>query len=107
MQERLNRLEQLVLAAVGDKDVQHSLQTAPSAPSPEVKASPDSAAALMRAQSEESSSEAMPAIGVLEIKDNRSQLYTGDTAWSGILHEVRLEMTMASKMEMLTSKKDQ
>ena len=88
MQERINRLENLVLAAIGEKD--GPLPPNPSTKfSPSVKSSPDSIATHARTQSEnEKSNDSMPAIGVLEIKDNRSQLYTGDTAWSGILHEV-------------------
>lgn len=102
MQERINRLEHLVLAAINEKDGTSSLSKASSVASPEVKASPESTAALTAAQSVDDSSEAMPAIGVLEIKDNRSQLYTGDTAWSGILHEVGANSPEASQTSMLT-----
>ena len=88
MQERINRLEHLVLAAIGEKDA--ALPPNPSTKfSPSVKSSPDSTVAHTQVQSvAQGLNDSMPAIGVLEIKDNRSQLYTGDTAWSGILHEV-------------------
>ena len=89
MQERINRLENLVRAAIGEKD--GSLPSNPSTSlSSSFKSSPDSTVAFTQNQSDaKRSNEAMPSIGVLEIKDNRSQLYTGDTAWSGILHEVK------------------
>lgn len=88
MQERINRLENLVLAAIGEKDGPLPSNRSTSLSS-SFKSSPESTAALTQVQSEvRRSNDVMPAIGVLEIKDNRSQLYTGDTAWSGILHEI-------------------
>lgn len=94
MQERINRLENLVLAAIGEKAGPLPSNSSTSLSS-SFKSSPDSNGALAQVQNEaKKSNDAMPPIGVLEIKDNRSQLYTGDTAWSGILHEVTWKITI-------------
>ena len=78
MQDRIDRLEKLVRSAIADKN-----------------GSPKSSPGTMAAPEEPhedsvNHDEPLPTIGVLEIKDHQRSLYSGSTAWNGILHEVSL-----------------
>lgn len=79
MQERIDRLENLVLEAMGNK----------SSSSQSPQSNPDNASAPKGIQDDTTKTEeSLPTIGVLEIKDHRRSLYSGSTAWNGVLHEV-------------------
>ena len=79
LQDRIDRLEKLVRSAIGDK----SGSSSPPRSSPDISASPEKSQAETRKPDS-----SLPAIGVLEIKDDQRSLYSGSTAWNPILHEV-------------------
>ena len=79
LQDRIDRLEKLVRSAIGDK----SGSSSPPRSSPDTIASPEKS----RVETKKPDG-SLPAIGVLEIKDDQRSLYSGSTAWNPILHEV-------------------